>query len=59
MYADGSAWSGEVELRGLAPLRQYRVVDYAADSTLGTVTGDKPLINVSFEDYLLVKCIPQ
>ena len=59
MYADNSTWSGQVSLRGLDPGRQYRVVDYVADSTLGTVTEDKPLIKVSFEDYLLIKCIPQ
>jgi len=58
MFADDSSWSGKVELRGLEAGRQYRVVDYAADSTLGTVTADRPLIEVSFEDYLLVKCIP-
>jgi alpha-galactosidase len=59
MYADNSTWSGQLRLRGLDTGRQYRVVDYVADSTLGTVTGDKPLIKVSFEDYLLIKCIPQ
>ena len=58
MFADDSSWSGQVELRGLEAGRQYRVVDYAADSTLGTVTTEKPMIEVSFEDYLLVKCIP-
>jgi len=59
MYADGAAFSGSVELRGLADNKAYRVVDYVEDKELGTVSRDKPVFEVNFSDYLLVKCIPK
>jgi hypothetical protein len=48
-----------VELRGLADSKTYRVVDYAEGKELGTVSRDKPVLEVNFSDYLLVKCIPK
>ncbi|HUU29166.1 MAG TPA: alpha-galactosidase [archaeon] len=59
MYADNASWSGIVEFRGLTPGKTYRVVDYVNQSALGTVSSDKPALEVSFSDYLLVKCIPE
>ncbi len=54
-YAD--EWNGEVEFRGLDN-RSYRIVDYVNNKELGQVSGNDRL-NLQFEEYLLVKAIPE
>jgi len=53
-----SAWSGEIELRGLAP-GKYSVTDYANDKDLGTVTAPDAHISTSFADHLLLRVVKQ
>jgi len=59
MYADNDEWSGKIELRGLDKDIEYRIIDYPNDRELGTVNGNLPKIDVSFKDYLLIKCVPK
>jgi alpha-galactosidase len=49
-----SAWSGEIELRGLAA-GKYRVLDYVNGKDLGEVTAPDAKLNASFSDHLLIK----
>jgi alpha-galactosidase len=58
-FADDSCWEGKVQLRGLAKVGNYRVIDFVNNRELATVSGSQPEIHISFENYLLVKCIPQ
>ncbi len=51
---DSPAWSGEADLRGLAP-GTYRVLDYVNAKDLGTVTADHPRLKVQFNGSLLVE----
>ena len=53
--ASGKAaeWSGEIELRGLAP-GTYHVTDYAENRDLGTVSAPDAHIRASFKEYLLL-----
>ncbi|MEA2064575.1 MAG: glycoside hydrolase family 36 protein [Gemmatimonadota bacterium] len=53
-------WSrvSPLTLRGLEPGTTYRVRDYANDSDLGTVSGDKPEIVRAFKEYLLLEVSP-
>lgn len=55
-YAD--SFDGEVQLRGLGN-QTYRVYDYVNGQELGQITGPLGLLDVSFNDYLLVKVIPE
>jgi alpha-galactosidase len=55
------AWSGELELRGLAP-GTYRVVDYAETKDLGTVKvvdGQVAKLKTQFRQHLLVEVSSQ
>ena len=52
-----SLWSGEVELRGLAP-KSYRVTDYVHHKDLGTATGPVGKLKVDFSDNLLLEASP-
>lgn len=52
-----TAWSGQVELRGLAA-KNYRVVDYVHGKNFGIVTGPIAKLNVDFTDYLLLEATP-
>ena len=54
----GDAWSGEIELRGLAP-GKYHVVDYVNDRDLGTVTAPNARLKASFTDHLLLQVTPE
>jgi alpha-galactosidase len=47
-------WSGEIELRGLAP-GKYRVTDYVNNRDLGSVTAPNARLTVSFTDPLLLE----
>jgi alpha-galactosidase len=51
-------YSGKLNFRGLDKNKKYRVVDYVNNRELGTITGDKPYLNVSFDDYLLLEVSP-
>ena len=51
------SYAGIVELRGLEKDRKYKVVDYVNNKDLGILDGDKPFLNVSFEDYLLLQVV--
>jgi alpha-galactosidase len=50
----GSAWKGQIELRGLRPGR-YRVFDYVNNKDLGTVETTNPRMNVDFTEHLLLE----
>jgi len=52
--SEPSAWSGEIELRGLAP-GKYRVVDYVDNKDLGVVAAPDARISASFNDHLLLR----
>jgi alpha-galactosidase len=53
-----ASWSGEIELRGLAP-GKYHVVDYVNNRDLGTVTAPNAHLTASFPDHLLLEVAPQ
>jgi alpha-galactosidase len=53
-HADPAAWSGEIELRGLAP-GKYHVVDYVSGKDLGEVTAPDAKLKAGFTDHLLVE----
>ncbi|MFZ0737876.1 MAG: alpha-galactosidase [Candidatus Acidiferrales bacterium] len=48
------AWSGEIELRGLAP-GKYHVVDYVNGKDLGEVIAPNAKLKTSFADHLLIE----
>jgi len=50
-------WQGKVELRGLKN-GSFKVVDYVNNKEIGTVQGPKAVIDVKFEDSLLLEVIP-
>ena len=51
-------WSGEIELRGLAP-GNYHVQDYVNGKDLGTVTAPGARLKASFSDHLLLEATKQ
>jgi alpha-galactosidase len=51
-------WSGEIELRGLAP-GKYHVVDYVNGTDLGVVTAPDAKLKASFADHLLLEVTKQ
>ena len=51
-------WKGPVELRGLED-RTYRVLDYANNRDLGTVSRGSPRLSVDFDHDLLLEVQPQ
>lgn len=53
-----AAWSGEIELRGLAP-GKYHVVDYVDGTDLGVVTAPDAKLTASFADHLLIEVTKQ
>jgi alpha-galactosidase len=52
------AWSGEIELRGLAP-GKYRVMDYVNGTDLGLVSAPGAKLKASFPDHLLLEVTRQ
>ncbi|MGA8220236.1 MAG: glycoside hydrolase family 36 protein [Candidatus Acidiferrales bacterium] len=48
------SWSGEIELRGLAP-GKYHVVDYVNNKDLGTVTAPDARLKATFTGQLLIE----
>ena len=55
-YAD--KWEGSIELRGLES-SSYRVIDYVKETELGVVRGPLATMETRFDDFLLVKCVPE
>ncbi|MFZ0635082.1 MAG: glycoside hydrolase family 36 protein [Candidatus Acidiferrales bacterium] len=53
-HAEPPAWSGEIELRGLAP-GKYHVVDYVDGKDLGEVIAPNAKLKTSFADHLLIE----
>jgi alpha-galactosidase len=53
-----ATWSGEIELRGLAP-GKYHVVDYVNGKDLGFVTAPGARLDASFSDHLLIEVTKQ
>jgi alpha-galactosidase len=51
-------WTGEIELRGLAP-GNYRVTDYVNGKDLGTVTAPDAKLKTTFSDHLLLEVAKQ
>jgi len=51
-------WSGEIELRGLAP-GKYHVVDYAENKDLGFVTAPDARLHAAFSGHLLLEVTKQ
>jgi alpha-galactosidase len=57
-HVRAETWSGEIELRGLAP-GQYHVVDYVNGKDLGTVTSPDAKLQANFTDHLLLEVTKQ
>lgn len=56
-YAD--SFQGKIELRGLKSEIVYSVHDYVHQKDYGEVQSTSPVIDVSFEQYLLIEAVPQ
>lgn len=52
-YADN--WSGEIELRGLNPSKNYQVKDYFNEVDLGKIKGNNPKFKTNFDKFLLIE----
>ena len=57
-HAGAAEWSGEIELRGLAP-GTYHVVDYVNGKDFGDVTAPGAKLKASFTDHLLLEATKQ
>ncbi|MFZ3330195.1 MAG: glycoside hydrolase family 36 protein [Candidatus Acidiferrales bacterium] len=57
-HAAQAGWSGEIELRGLAP-GTYHVVDYVNGKDFGDVTAPDAKLKASFTDHLLLEATKQ
>jgi alpha-galactosidase len=57
-HAAPADWSGEIELRGLAP-GTYHVVDYVNGKDFGDVTAPGAKLKASFADHLLLEATKQ
>ena len=53
-HAGAASWSGEIELRGLAP-GKYHVVDYVNAKDFGEVTAPGAKLKTEFADHLLLQ----
>lgn len=52
-------FDGRLDLRGLdKTIERYEVIDYVADKYLGQVNSTSSHLDISFKNYLLVKCSP-
>ncbi len=52
-------WKGDVSLRGMSETKSYMVSDYFNNSSLGTVSGNSPQIQLSVNGFLLLKAVPE
>ena len=50
-------WQGPLQLKGLSA-QSYKVVDYVNNRDMGVLNKDKPELNVSFENSLLLMAFP-
>ncbi|MEP2654037.1 MAG: glycoside hydrolase family 36 protein [Paraglaciecola sp.] len=50
-------WNGDIELRGLQA-GHYQVYDYINEQDLGKVSGPNALLEIAFNDYLLLELTP-
>jgi alpha-galactosidase len=57
-HAGAAEWSGEIELRGLAP-GTYHVVDYVNGKDFGDVTAPGAKLKAGFADHLLLEATKQ
>ncbi|MFZ0885659.1 MAG: alpha-galactosidase [Candidatus Acidiferrales bacterium] len=57
-HTGAAGWSGEIELRGLAP-GTYHVVDYVNGKDFGDVTAPGAKLKASFADHLLLEATKQ
>ncbi len=48
-------YTGKLELRGLDKSRKYQVLNYENDNDLGIIEGINPVLDASFENYILLK----
>jgi len=55
--SSGDHWSGEVQLRGLAP-GEYKVTDYVNGKDYGIVTGPSGNLKADFNGSLLLEAMP-
>jgi alpha-galactosidase len=56
-YAEN--WDGKIEFRGLDKNISYLVKDYFNNKDFGEITGDKPFIQTSFKNFLLLEVTPK
>lgn len=49
-------WQGKIELRGLEDA-EYKLYDFVNGKDLGTISSIKPVLDVSFQKYLLIEAI--
>ncbi len=51
-------WAGKVTLRGLGN-RTYQIVDYVNGKDLGTAKGPEAVLDVAFDQHLLIEASPR
>jgi alpha-galactosidase len=51
-------WKGDVELRGLAAGKSYKILDYVSNKDHGFVTGPTARLKVEFKENLLLEATP-
>ncbi len=51
-------WKGELELRGLAAGKNYRIMDYVNKTAYGAVTGPTAKLKAEFSENLLLEATP-
>ena len=56
--AASPAWSGQLQLRGLDPNKNYRLTDYVNNKDYGQVRGPIATIPAQFEQNLLLQATP-
>ncbi len=52
------SFSGNLNFRGLDEKKSYTVFDYENNKKLGVIRGEKPVLEVSFVNYLLLEVKP-
>jgi len=57
--APEGTWKGDVELRGLAAGKSYKILDYVNNKDHGFVTGPTAKLKVEFEENLLLEATPE
>jgi alpha-galactosidase len=52
-------WKGEIELRGLAAGKSYKILDYVNNKDHGFATGPTAKLKMEFEENLLLEAMPE